>query len=67
MTGYVPIKFRGKRLDNDEFAYGYLVQSMFSTKIVNREGEYRVDEETVSRLAGYDSEGNEVYQRSFIQ
>lgn len=59
----IPIKFRGKRLSDGKFVYGYLVQTMFSTKIVNVEGEYRVDEETVAKLAGYDDFGNEVYMR----
>ena len=60
-------KYRGKRLDNDEFAYGYLVQGIFSTRIVNSEGEYKVDAETVSQLAGYDESGNEIYKRSVVR
>ena len=57
-------KYRGKRLDNNKFAYGYLIQGFFSTKIVNSDGEYKVDPETISQLAGYDKAGKEVYKRS---
>ena len=59
----IPVKFRGKRLDTEEFVYGYLVQTPFAVKIVNVEGEYKVDAETISKLAGYDKNGNEVYVR----
>ena len=57
----VPYKFRGKRLDNNEYVYGDLLQGVF-TKILTSSGEYFVDPYTVAKLVGYDRDNNEVYK-----
>lgn len=56
-----PYKFRGKRLDNNEYVYGDLIQGVF-TKILTSNGEYFVDPYTVVKFVGYDKNGNEVYR-----
>ena len=57
----VPYEFRGRRLDNNEYVYGDLVQGVF-TKIRTPNGEYFVDPYTVFKLVGYDKDNNEVYR-----
>ena len=57
----VPYKFRGKRLDNNEYVYGDLLQGVF-TKILTSSREYVVDPYTVAKLVGYDRDNNEVYK-----
>ena len=56
-----PYKFRGKRLDNNEYVYGDLIQGVF-TKILTSNGEYFVDPYTVVKFVGYDKNGNKVYR-----
>ena len=48
----IPIKFRGKKVDDGEFIYGDLMQGAF-TCIVTVNGEYKVDPKSVRQLVGY--------------
>ena len=53
-----PIKFRGRRLDNDNFVYGYF--SRYHNKpLVDG---FMVYPDSVAQLVGYDADGNEVYE-----
>ena len=71
----VPIKFRGKRLDNGKYVFGDLVRGLGKdlyydenvTRIAFGNGfnEIRyieVDPETVTQLLGYDANGEEIYE-----
>ena len=56
----VPIKFRGKKVDDGEFICGDLHQDAF-TCIVTANGEYKVDPKSVRQLVGYLGD-KEVYE-----
>lgn len=61
----IPIKFRGVVYCScDEKVFGELTHQNGSAYIRAVDGEYhyRVDENTISQLVGYDAEGNEVYE-----
>ena len=67
------IRFRGVRIDNGEFVYGFF----YLTPIEGKEAILEYDEnfcpisvdietESVSQLVGYDAEGEEVYEGDFL-
>lgn len=53
-----PIKFRGKRVDTGEFVYGDVAHTEVGVLIG---AGFEVEPKSVKQLAGYDSDGNEVY------
>lgn len=59
----VPEKWRGKRLLlNQDIVYGTLTNRGIWTAIANKDGIFRVFEDSLQKLAGYDENGNEVYR-----
>lgn len=52
--------YRGKRLDNGELVQGDLMISC-TVKIANREGEYKVDPQSVAKFVGVSANGGEVW------
>jgi hypothetical protein len=60
------IKFRAKEIETNEFVYGDLIQGKV-TKIVNKNGEFKVDKNTVKQLAGFDAAGEEIYEGDKIK
>lgn len=70
------IKFRGKRLDNGEWVYGYFYKENDNTYIIkdcqkesilNRNISYKVDPDTVCQFIGCkDKSGKEVYDGDVI-
>ena len=71
------IKFRAKRLDNNQWVEGYFYQECGNTYIIedrqnkselNRNHTYMVDPSTVCKYTGLkDSEGNELFEHDLIQ
>ena len=69
-----PIKFRGKRIDNGKFVYGWLIRKSSRVGVhFNRHiaifnewdspiNAVFVEPESVAQLVGYDANGNEVYE-----
>lgn len=64
-------KFRGQRVDNDEWVYGYLIgNDIIVGKIIDFEDDYfttefwyKVDQSTVGQLTGlHDKSGVEIYE-----
>ena len=60
----VPNKWRGKRLVNGEYVSGVLFKNSVGALINDGSGYVQVDPKSLSKLAGYDEEGNEVYRSS---
>ncbi|MBQ7199223.1 MAG: hypothetical protein IJS29_08180 [Selenomonadaceae bacterium] len=59
----VPEKWRGKRLLlNQDIVYGTLTNRGIWTAIANKDGIFRVFDDSLQKLAGYDENGNEVYR-----
>lgn len=59
----VPNKWRGKRLLlNQDIVYGTLTNRGNWTAIANKDGIFRVFDDSLQKLAGYDENGNEVYR-----
>lgn len=59
----VPNKWRGKRLLlNQDIVYGTLTNRGIWTAIANKDGIFRVFNNSLQKLAGYDKDGNEVYR-----
>ncbi len=59
------IKFRGKRLDNGEWVYGFLIQyenGWFICNFIGDAYQYEVDPSTVGQFTGLkDKNGKEIY------
>ncbi len=59
----VPNKWSGKRLLlNQDIVYGTLTNRGIWTAIANKDGIFRVFDDSLQKLAGYDEDGNEVYR-----
>lgn len=58
MTIEFPIKFRGKRVKTGELVYGDVAYTEVGVLIG---AGFEVEPKSVKQLAGYDSDGNEVY------
>ena len=58
----VPNKWRGERINGAGAIYGTLFIRQIGTLIYDGVGWAKVKPESLSKLAGYDAEGNEVYR-----
>lgn len=59
----IPNKWRGRRwLLNNDMVYGTLTSKGTYAAIANKDGVFRVFDNSIAKLAGYDKDGNEVYR-----
>lgn len=62
----IPIKFRGRCVDNGEYIYGVYVKSVpmssFPGIVDDDDYIHDVDPDSVAQLVGYDVDGKEVYE-----
>lgn len=69
----VPIKFRGKELETGKYIYGYFTIGVNQfwqdiPYIIDKSTVWHaVDIDTVCQLAGYDAEGNEIYEGDEVE
>lgn len=62
-----PIKFRGRDTESGEFVYAELGEVSAEIRpdcltVINDDGIFTVDPESIAQLVGYDTNGREVYE-----